>query len=60
MLPNSEDQALECLSLVTASHPSIGEAWQKLGDAASAKNDINRAIEAYKKSIELVEGEGNR
>lgn len=45
---------------MSAHHPNNGEAWQKLGDAASAKGDINLSIDALKKAIELIDGEGNR
>lgn len=54
------DLAIECFHKVALNHPNNGEAWQKLGDAASAKGDINLSIDALKKAIELIEGEGNR
>lgn len=54
------DLAIECFQRAAVNHPSNGEAWQKLGDAASAKGDINLSIDAYKKAIELIEGDGNR
>lgn len=54
------DLAIDCFQRVVTYHPNIGEAWQKLGNAASAKGDINLSIDALKKAIELIDGEGNR
>lgn len=49
--------------------PKHGESWQKLGDVycstqkaatQGAESDKSKAIEAYKKAIELIEGENNK
>jgi tetratricopeptide (TPR) repeat protein len=48
--------AIEAYEHLVKHHPKIGEAWQKLGDVASSQGANNRAIEAYKQAIELIEG----
>lgn len=53
--------AIEAYTKLVAAHPHHGEGWQKLGDALTRRaSDRNGAIMAFKKAIELVEGEGNR
>lgn len=56
------DLAIESFQQLLKIDKKHGEGWQKLGDAYCNKLNKDRAlaIEAYKKAIELVEGENNK
>jgi hypothetical protein len=51
--PNKSDEAIKCFELNTINYPASFNAFDSLGDGYSAKGDKTKAIEAYKKSIEL-------
>ncbi|CDW74115.1 tetratricopeptide repeat protein [Stylonychia lemnae] len=58
------DQATESFAQLIKIDPKHGEGWQKLADVYCNNLKLNKersnAIDAYKKAIELVEGENNK
>ena len=58
--------AIEAYGALSESHPDHGEAWQKLGDSLCSRQPLfaagerDRAIEAYKKAVVMVDGDGNK
>mmetsp|Transcript_44413 Transcript_44413/g.43084 ORF Transcript_44413/g.43084 Transcript_44413/m.43084 type:complete len:121 (+) Transcript_44413:1726-2088(+) len=64
-LQNKFDLSLMAFTKVTQIDPNHGEGWQKLGDVYTTvglgdKEGKEKAIDAYKNAIELVEGENNK
>ncbi len=58
---SNNDLAIESYTHLTKVAPSHGDGWQKLADALTTQaGQKELAIQAYKKALELVEGEGNR
>ena len=60
-----QKNATLCYSELVKAHPSNGQGWQKLGDILGnseglTDSDRDRAIEAYKQAIDLLDGEGNK
>jgi len=53
--------AIRAYSELVRTHPESGEGWQKLADVlCGLPEERDRAIEAYKRAIVLVEGDGNK
>lgn len=53
--------AVRAYSELVRTHPESGEGWQKLADVlCGLPEERDRAIEAYKKAITLVDGDGNK
>ncbi len=51
--PSKSDEAIRCFELNTKNYPTSFNAFDSLGDGYAAKGDKEKAIVAYKKSIEI-------